>query len=297
MHHRRFLVFLQALSACLVLHAPLLIAAEFPDRVFHAGQRWTMERSDRQERSVVSDGQRIEQESTVVWQIEFKVRRAGDPAEISATVLQARQKVQGKVGKGVENGMLEKADGFTFLLTVQPTGRIDRLDGHAEFLRKLADGATPMLATAKAAFPEESLRLLLQECLGEGPKSSARSGQQWESTFTEPVSVFGALRTKVKWHWVGSEKQSAKVRGNYSTEYIPPGANNGLIQIEKGQIHSEAAESTAEFDRTTGRLSSFTKTNTLKGRLTVSVQGRRTALEFTTKQHISVRPVPESEPK
>jgi hypothetical protein len=97
--------------------------------------------------------------------------------------------------------------------------------------------------------------------------------------------MFGSLRSTYKYVNEGN----GKIDYNIETKYILPKGDINLLRIVKGNVDSDKARGTIQFNPHTGRLVEHERSMLLRGNLTIEAADRQQALEFSSENEFKIR--------
>lgn len=265
-----------------------LEAQTLPQWKFAKGKVIEYERIASQSQLVEIRGKPFKQQSQSTWHIRLEVQEATKDAwRVEAKLMKIEQRILGGTdAEMIDPKLHEKMQGSVFHLTVRPSGAIDQVEGHEDFLKRLSADKKNGLAALRATFPETAIKEMFADLFGPLPEKPVKANEVWTRDYLEPIPHFGALRSRAEF----SNEGHNRIRYTVATKYeLPKPQPGSLFKIVEGNIASEKAKGTIDFDRNAGRLIAHERSMRLRGTLTIETMNGRQAIEFTSQNEVRIR--------
>ncbi len=251
---------------------------------FTEGEKFYIEEVSDQKQQITVMGQDIKMASKTTNISSYTVKRvAGNAVTMEMKVEFMEVKSDGnQFGGGMEK-MQEKMQGATFTFTLEG-GKITKFQGHAEFLKKLADGDENMAKFGKLIFTEDLLKKGIEEAFTNLPTRAVNRGDKWTKDRTLPLGPLGKLKLVNQYTFKGSEKDGDLITYTGSLSWVAPkdGAGFGdMFKISKANFKSDNVRGSLLFDAKAGRLVRTTSSMTMTGSMTIDVMGNELEMQMT----------------
>lgn len=177
--------------------------------------------------------------------------------------------------------------GMTFQLTIDPRkGQILRLEGHEDFLQRLAKIDNSAAEAMRVMLPPEALIASLEAEFFHTPDRAVQKGDQWTTRFRMPMGPLGNLTGENKYRL--EEVQGTRHRLRYTTEakITPPGAGGAApqgMQIGASQLEIKEAQGTVLFDAASSRV--VEATQSLKFTIALKAEVKGEQVDMTLQQN------------
>lgn len=255
---------------------------------FEKGQIFHAERTASQTQTVELKGKTFKQQHASTWHVRLDVKdKLGDDFRIQATLTKVEHESSGGADTDkIDPKLHEKMQGAVFTLDVSRGGKLVKLQGYDEFLKRLGDGKADRLKALRVTLPEAAVKEALADLFGPLPAKDI----VWKRDYVEPIPHFGSLRSTAHYEHTGRKKGLDMIYYRIDTKYDPPAKDDrALFRITKGSIDTDKAQGTIAFDNAAGHLFEHHRTMTLRGKLTIEAQERRETLEFTSENEVKIR--------
>jgi len=186
----------------------------------------------------------------------------------------------------------EKVQGATFKLTLSPQREVTAVEGYEAFVKHLAGDDANSLKTMQAVFPKEALAKSASEAFGFLPDKPAKT---WTRDIQTPMGPLGSMTAKNVYTDEGSTSLDGKTVQKIGVEstvtYTPPDekASAAPFRVVKGDLKVERAKGTIYFDPAAGRLVTLEQKITLKGPMSLLIQGTPIDAELDQEQTITTK--------
>ncbi|HMF13853.1 MAG TPA: hypothetical protein VKE94_16155 [Gemmataceae bacterium] len=185
----------------------------------------------------------------------------------------------------------EKIQNATLKITLNAKREVTKLDGHDEFLKKMAGEDSNVLKTLQLVLPKEALLKSAREAFGFLPDKPEKT---WTREVNTPMGPLGDLAIKNTYTAEGAEqvdgKTLEKITYDSAISYSPPNAQapgvaQSAFRVVKGELkRDDKNKGTIQFDAAAGRLVTMNQQIKLKGKLSLLVQGSRIDAEVDQDQ-------------
>jgi len=262
------------------------------------GSGFTLERVYQQKQTIEAKGKTFKQDSTNTWTTRLVVKKAADSEIIlEQTIVSVTSKHTPPPAAGSDDTLstqlAEKMKGSVFQVTITPSGRVRKLDGYDDLIKKMADGKPELEKSLRFLIPETALRDGLEEALGFLPEKPVQPQGRWQRQAVDPVPPFGALKTVFEYTYLGRQDGADEIAYSMQTTFVPSTKDLGLIRVVKGTLETMDGKGKVLFDRDKGMLIRGEKQVRIQGNLTLETPGNTTSnLEFTSENRLQWRIVP-----
>jgi hypothetical protein len=193
-------------------------------------------------------------------------------------------------GDGSEAKLAAKLKGAVFTVTLNQAGKITKLAGYDDFIKKLADGNEDIEKQARSGLSEEVLKKSMEETFSSLPGRPVSRGDSWKIESTEPLGPFGAFKVVKTFTYDGKESDGELVTVTATRTYTPPSGEGALgVKVTKGKLQAEGVKESFVFDADKGRLVRGHNHVTIRGSLTVEVNDEPQTVEVLVDQTDRIR--------
>lgn len=262
---------------------------------FKEGEKFYVEEVNDVKQNVSIIGKDIKQNTKITTISSYTVKSVSGAGEQEVALEQKIESVDVKsTGDGLGGQMdklFEKLQGATFEVTLKK-GKVTKLKGYDDFIKKLADGDEMTGKFAKMLLSEETLKKSIEDLFGGLPARPISTGDTWSQEATIPFGPLGSFKTSKDMTYKEKDKDGVLITYKSKMSYIPPkgeGAFAGLLKIVKGNIKSENAKGSVLFNAEKGRLVRSTFSMLAKGTMTVEVMGNQLELDISADQTTTTR--------
>ena len=196
--------------------------------------------------------------------------------------------VNGKEAAG-DAKMAEKIKGSVFTITLNPAGRITKLEGYEDYIQKLADGDEAKEKVARASFPEEALRKSLEDSFNFLPGRPVNKGDSWKQDAVVPMGLFGSFKVVKNYSYGGKGEGGDAIVFASAMTYTPPTGEGAVVKVVKGGLKAEEGKGTFLFDSAKGRLIKGGNHLVIKGALTVEIMNMQQNMELAVDLTTTIR--------
>jgi hypothetical protein len=220
-------------------------------------------------------GKEIKQDITQIAVLQFYVEKKTPDGNYTI-----KQTIEGLMVKGASTNPVidEKIQGANFTLTLNPKLEVVKLEGYADFLKKLAGDEPAALKTVKSIITEELLTKAATQAFAFLPTKQVKEGDEWgeDRSIKMPLGPLGALEVTNLYKYVGkaklNDKEYDKISFTSKVAYSLPKEDAGIaFRVVKGALKAENAKGTIYFDSANGRLVQYEMSLNLTGELTLSI--------------------------
>lgn len=173
----------------------------------------------------------------------------------------------------------EQLKGATFTVTLNPAGKVTKVEGYDEFAKDLKGRAKQLLTEDVIKQGENDAFVVLAD-------KAVNKGDTWKDQRILELKMFGTLTIDQELKYQGKGKDGEEI-GTSSTisKYTPPKeAALGGLEITKGEFKTDDAKGTVVFDAATGRLVRQQDKLKVKGTLTAKAQGAELMITLELEQ-------------
>jgi hypothetical protein len=200
--------------------------------------------------------------------------------------------VVGVGGASPESKLMQQFEGASFLLTLDPKGRIVKLDGWEELVAKLAQKTPETAKLIRALVSEEVLKTTDEHLFHFLPQSAPEKGS-WQNSASMSLGPLGRLDALHRYQPAKeqpSDKSMTKISVASKLTYALPKENSDYpIKVVRGFLKPERAEGTILFDTARGRLVQSEYRRVLDGALHISVPSGAVDMDLKQEQTVTLR--------
>jgi hypothetical protein len=241
-------------------------------------------------------GQEIRQEDQLTTRSLFTVKeRAADGS------VQLEQKLEAltataKDGSGAAAArLLRLMQGSVLTYTLTPEGRLARVEGYDELLRKVAGDDAAALKVAQTLVSRETLSSAVEEAFRFLPREPVRPGKSWERSLSASLGPIGSVSGRQVYTYEGPQELEGQmlhaIRLEVELSYEPPRADPGVLplRVERGELRVRRGQGKLWFDEQAGRLVRSEMQLQIGGQLVLAAQGQQFVLELEREHQVQVR--------
>lgn len=207
---------------------------------------------------------------------------------LDITVESLKTKVNGKEAAG-DAKLADKIKGSVFTITLNPAGKITKLQGYEDYIKKLADGDEAKEKVARASFPEEALKKSLEDSFNFLPGRQVNKGDTWKQDAVVPMGLFGSFKVVKNYSFQGKEEGGDAIAFTSAMTYMPPTGEGAVVKVVKGSLKAEEGKGSFLFDSAKGRLIKGGNHVVIKGAMTVEIMGMQQNMELSVDLTTSIR--------
>jgi len=185
--------------------------------------------------------------------------------------------------------LLAKMKGAVFTVILNQAGKITKMAGYDDFIKKLADGDDDIEKQARAGLSEDVLKKSIEETFASLPGRAVAKGDSWKVESTEPLGPFGTFKVAKTFTYEGKETDGDLVSVSATRTYTPPSGDTALVKVTKGSLKAEDAKESFVFDADQGRLVRGQNHVVIRGSLTVEYQKQEQAVDVLVDQTDRIR--------
>lgn len=185
--------------------------------------------------------------------------------------------------------------GSEFTLTVSPEMKVTKVDGRAEFVKKLVDANPQMKTLLEGILSEDALKQMADPSFAVLPGKPVKKGDKWKSEAKLSLGPLGSYDTTYEYTYEGKDEKNKdleKISVVPTIKYNPPtgGDAGGLpFKIKSAALESKGAKGTIVFDSKAGRIDNSELNLNLEGKLDIEIGGMGTAVELKQTQKTTVK--------
>jgi hypothetical protein len=231
-------------------------------------------------------GQSMDQEQTQAIVQRYKVLDAGDKGTVLEQTV-VRADIRGNLP--MAEGLAERMKGLTLTYTLDPKGKVTKVEGYEKYIEKLAGDDENLKKLFQATMTEEALKMGVQDLFGFVPDKPVKPGDAWKREYKMSLGPIGQFAMTGNYKYAGPADGLEKVTYTADAKFTPPeaGGGGGLpFAITKGELKADKFEGTLLFDPKAGRLKEGRTDAKFGGKLTASVNEMEVEIEFTQTQKV-----------
>jgi hypothetical protein len=250
---------------------------------FKEGEKFWVEEVADQKQKITVMGQDIQIDMKVTTIRSFDVKKVTTQEIVLAMKIEdVDVKSDGPLA-GVLDQVTGKTKGVTLTLTLTPTGKVTKVEGFDEYVKKLADGEDEVAKAMKDMITEETLTQGVEQGFAFIPDKAVKPGDTWGQLTKFPLGPIGSLQLKNNYTYKGKKEGGEEITDKLDMQFMAPkkGGNLGgaLFKTLKTDIKGDG-KATFIFDAQKGRLASSNTSMQLQGSMTVEAGGMELQLEM-----------------
>ncbi len=306
MQHRRWLIGLFAAAALLV---PAFAQENKPANLawkFEAGKTFyqTMTTETKQSMKVmgsdVNQNQKqtfyfswtpVKQETDKSWTIKQKIEGVAMDIDIGGNKI-TFDSTKDQNQSNPLSDFFKALVGSEFTLTVSADGKVTKVEGRDEFVKKLTQANTQMGPLLNQILSDEALKQMADPTFAAVPNKEVKKGDTWNKDSKLAMGPIGSYTTKYTYTAEGPQDKLQKIGVKTDLTYQPPADNpaGGLpFKIKGADLKADKATGTILFDPEKGRVDSSDMSLELKGKLSIEIGGQTTDVELSQTQRTTVK--------
>lgn len=198
-------------------------------------------------------------------------------------------------GTPVPSPAINQFTGVVFKLTLSPAGKLLKLEGYEELLRKVAGEDPNSNSVVKTIMSEAQLKQMMEDSFHFLPEKPTAKGAAWQMDATMNFGPLGNLKVNRTLTLAGAEAapndKTYRIDIKPTVTYEAPKADakNTEFTVQSGEMTLENANGTVKFDTATGKLVASELKLKLNGSLNVKLQGKDVVVKMTQEQSVEVR--------
>lgn len=259
---------------------------------FRENQEFFVEQKLVQDQTVLFAGQKKDSRTSQSSLIRFNVDRThtGGNVDLRMTV----EKVTHDGGNANAAKLTGKMAGAEFQLTIDKAGKLVRLDGYSDFVKRIAEGDDRRATLFRAVLSEESFKKLAVQTFEIGPNRPVEVGESWEHKLKLPLGPFGSITFNRSIKHAGRTPEPGaavklEISGTAAYE-SPSGDFPGFpFKVTKGTFEFEDISGSATFDAVAGKLQSLVVKMQMTGKLTIEIGKSQQDVTITQRQTSTLR--------
>lgn len=192
--------------------------------------------------------------------------------------------------------------GAEFTLTLGPDGKVTKIVGREDFLKKLILAHQQMEPLLTQILSDEALKQMADPAFAAVPNKTVKKGESWERKSTLNMGPIGTYDSTFKYTFEGpdaKEKALHVVKVENTLLYKPPDsqATGGAalpFKIKSADLKVSDAGGQVLIDPAKGRPVTSTMHMKLGGKLNIEISGQATEVDLTQTQETTVRTTDEN---
>jgi hypothetical protein len=194
----------------------------------------------------------------------------------------------------------KKMEGATFTITLSPKFELTKIEGYADFIKRLVGDDEIVGPFIKASLTEDTIKRSLEELFLFVPGKAVSAGDKWERKSKVPMGPMGTLLLQTNYQYDGKDGGLDKISYESALKYEAPKdteANPAMpFKLVKGDMKAEKAKGVIKFDSAKGRMAENQGTVNLDMKLTMDVNGQEIEMELRQEQKSTYK-VSDARPK
>jgi hypothetical protein len=185
--------------------------------------------------------------------------------------------------------------GTEFKITLGADGKVSKIDGREEFIKKLVQTNPQMQTLLTQILSDEALKQMADPAFGSVPGHPVKKGDSWERKSTLNMGPIGSYESTYKYTYEGpdeKDKNLHKVKIDTTLKYVPPppGSSSSLpFKVIKAQLDSKDPTGSLVFDTAKGRVASSNMNIKLEGKLDIEISGQSSEVQLKQSQTTTVK--------
>jgi hypothetical protein len=265
---------------------------------FKDGETFFVEKVESIKQSADLITKQVTQESEITTVTQFHVTKVNaDGATVEQKFVGAKLKGDLATNEALKK-MMERLKGTTLTITLSKDGRLLKLEGYEEAIKKLSDGKAEEAALVKSVLSEESIKTSLTETFGFLPEKEVKKGDAWTRGIKTPLGPFGFLQGDYEYTFKGKPEKAGDKE--LAVDQIGVGAKlhfdfpknavvMGDLKVVRAEFKTESAAGTIDFDASAGKLVRSEVDMNVKGTLTLDNKGNGITVYLEYKTNAKTR--------
>ncbi len=255
---------------------------------FKEEQQFFVEQKLVQSQSVVVAGQKKDSTTSQTSLLRFDVQRLHDDGKVD--ILMTVERVGHTGGPTQTTQLTKQMAGAEFPLTIGKNGKLVRLDGYSDFVKKIAAGDDRRATLFKAVLSEDSFKKLVAQTFEVGPGRTVEAGESWQHKLKLPLGPFGSIAFNRTMKFIGvatdTEEKQLKLNVSGTASYErPTGDYPGFpFKVTQGSFEFKDITGKATFDASANMLKSLEVQLQMNGKLTISIGNSQQDVTISQKQ-------------
>jgi hypothetical protein len=222
--------------------------------------------------------------------VKMKIDIAGNPISFDST--------QANAAAGTNTALSEffKAMvGTKFTLTLNKQNKVEKVEGQAEFLKKLANANSQMEPILKKILSDEAMKQMADPTFGITPSEPKKKDETWQNKMTLNLGPIGTYENTYSFKYLGLDDKTKldKIEVTTALTYkAPTEGGEGLpFKIKSATLKSDEKQTPGSilFNSATGRVESSESKIKLKGNLKIEIGGTETTVDLQQDQETIVK--------
>jgi hypothetical protein len=253
---------------------------------FKEGEKFYVEDISNMKQTVTALGQtqKVDQKTTTITSYTIK-KVTTDSIEMVMKFENVEVKSDGPIGQF--DKFMEKTKGVSFTVTMAPDGKVKRLEGFNEFAKQIVGDDEDTAKLLKMFINEEMFTKGVEQAFGFIPDKAVKPGDTWTRETKIPFGPLGDFKTNSTYTYNGNKDGRDEISVKQSMRYQAPKAGTefaGLFKIVKGDLKADNARGKYFFDADKGRLTSAELAMTIRGSLTLDLNGMELTVDLNVEQ-------------
>lgn len=181
--------------------------------------------------------------------------------------------------------------GSEFKLTVDKDLKVSKIDGRAEFIKKLVGANPQMEPLLNQILSEQAMKEMAEPTFAAIPTKEITKGDTWSKETTLDMGPIGSYQNTFQYTYEGKDGTLDKIKVETTLKYTPPkdsGSSPLPFKIKGADLKSTNAAGAILFDNTKGRVEKSDMKLELKGKLQIEIGGTTTEVELSQTQTTTV---------
>ena len=167
--------------------------------------------------------------------------------------------------------------GAQFTVTLGPSGKVTKLDGYPEIMRKLGGGNSLAERVLRNSIPAEAIQEELSTIFGFLPDGAAAAGATWRRAESLPLGPLGTLGGEAVYTYKGKGDGGDEIVLRRTLAYAPPKEGEAAPTLKLNDVKVGEATGRIVFDAANGRLVRQDLNVSLQGTVRMTLPDKKTA--------------------
>jgi hypothetical protein len=257
---------------------------------FQEGETLYVETVQIRKQSLDSGGKSLTKKTeTTTTVTSLKVKETSPRSTVLDIKIEDRKFESDAGADGNDAKLIAKMKDAAFTVILNQAGKITKMTGYDDFIKKLAEGDAEQEKQARAGFSEDVLKKSIEETFASLPGRPVSKGDTWKVDSSEPLGPFGAFKVTKTFTYQGNEGDGDLVSIAAVRTYTPPSGDGTLLKVTKGSLKAENVKESFVFDADKGRLIRGNNHVVIRGSLTVEYQKQEQTVEVLVDQTDTIR--------
>jgi Family of unknown function (DUF6263) len=250
---------------------------------FKEGDKFWVEEVANQKQKITVMGQDIQIDMKVTTIRSFTVQKVTSQDIVLAMKIEdVDVKSEGPLA-AIFDQVTGKTKGASLVLTVTPAGKVKKVEGFGEFVKKLAGGEDETAKAMKDILSEDMLTQGVEQAFAFVPEKAVKPGDSWDQQTKFALGPLGSIQLKNNYTYKGKKEGGEEISDKLDMQFLPPKQGSAfagaIVKMLKTDVKGDG-KATFIFDVQKGRLANSTTSMQLQGTMTMEAGGMELQIEM-----------------